>query len=290
MIADDATRKGGLPLYCMDVLDVSSLGEKGSGTNNLLRDLILGLADAVRDADMALIGGETAELGVCVGSNNPDAVTKFNWAAFGINAMHPTKRITGETIEAGDVVIAFREQGFRSNGMSFVRRVFEQQFGKTWWLNPDATDSVIAAAVPSILYTRLLTKANGWHSPDFKPVVPIKALAHITGGGIPEKFGEDVLFRRGLSAELDNLFSPPTIMHQCAKWSGGSSREMYKIMNGGQGMLAVVAPRHVDALINLAGEEDKEAKVCGRVYRRQPVRPLLVIHSTFDNEIVEYEP
>jgi len=113
MGAADITRWGGMPVAFFNVLDVSTLREKGSAERALFEGLMIGLKKLADEQKMVLLGGETAELGAYVGSENEQSLTKYNWAGFTIGVNHPDKIITGERIESGDVVVAFREHGFQ---------------------------------------------------------------------------------------------------------------------------------------------------------------------------------
>ena len=110
---------------------------------------MLGLADLAKLHGYVLLTGETAELGVCVGSENPDASVRFNWGGCMTGVYHPDKMILGDTLRPGKVVIVFRDT-FRSNGMSSVRKALAFQFGQEWWKNTKATDAIRQCAAPSV--------------------------------------------------------------------------------------------------------------------------------------------
>lgn len=284
MGAADITRWGGMPLVFFNVLDVSTLWEKGTPQRALFEDLMTGLHNVATEQKMVLLGGETAELGPYVGSENAQSLTKYNWAGFTIGINHPDKIITGKRIQPGDVVVALREYGFRSNGLSAVRKAFTQHFGNNWWYSPQAKSAIKEAAAPSSLYDYFLSVCNGWYAEDFKPLFDIHGLIHISGGGIPGKFAEDILFPLGLSATLDDLWDPPEIMQSCAEWRGSelSGNECYEIWNGGQGMLAVLPQSEADQFIALAEssiEFNLRAKICGYIHRKTV--PQLQIQSKF---------
>jgi phosphoribosylformylglycinamidine cyclo-ligase len=292
MTAGDQTRYGGKCLLFVNVLDVSTLGRLGSETHRLFGETMKGLGAVAKELGIVLFAGETAELGPCVSSENPDAVTCFNWAGFMTAAHHPRLMITGSNVRPGDVIVALKEDGFRSNGMSSVRGALRLQFGGgyegKWWKNPDAASAIKAAAVPSRLYDRFLSWVNGWESPKLKPLIPIKAIAHLSGGGIPSKLGSDILFRFGLSATLDHLWEPPVIMQQCASWRGINHYDAYKTWNGGQGVLAVLEQKYVSKFIDMARRHGHPARQCGRVVESRG-SPRLEIHSRFgEGGLLEY--
>ena len=114
-------------------------------------------------------------------------------------------------------------------------------------------------------------------------------IVHVTGGGIISKLGEGILFPRGLSANLDDLWDPPEIMASCAQWRDMSHRECYEVWNGGQCVLVVVDETDTDQFIGLAGNHGIEARRAGRIIRGQS--SVLRIESKFPGgESLSYEP
>ncbi len=281
------TRFGGLPLVFINVLDVFSLDGHLGKTNEAFRQMIFGLGEIAKKQNLVLLRGETAELGKCVGSENVNAITKFNWAGTTIGAYHPDKVITGNDLKAGQVVVALREHGFRSNGISSVRKALQIHFGDNWFDNPNAESAILAAAKPSVLYDMFLSVMNGWYRKDGMRVIRMHCIFHLTGGSIKSKFAEDVLFPRGLSADLDDLWDPPEIMRLCAVWRGMTCEEIYSTWNGGQGVLVVVDSEQADMLIAFALEQQIEAKVCGRI-TQESSSPCVTVKSKFSGKSVTY--
>lgn len=290
MTASDITRWGGLPLVMSNVLDVSTLGEPGSSTYEDMAELLVGLGEACREQGVVLMRGETAELGPFVGSENPDARTKFNWSGFMVGAYHPRRVLDGSRMRNNDCVMALREKGLRSNGFSSVRKALAAKFGTKWWSKEEAHSTISRAAEPSVLYDRFLAQLNGWYSPDFKPLIRIKAIVHISGGGIPGKFAEDLLFPRGLSASLMSLWDPPQVMKDCLEWHPSmTEEEAYRVWNGGQGMLVVIDTKDVDQFYRLARQDGVEARLAGRI-DSAPKQPQLEILSKFTEGWLYYHP
>ena len=291
MIGGDITRWGGKPLVMLNILDVSSLGEVDSDTYRAAMELFRGLRQVLTEQEVVGLSGETAELGVCVGSEIQDALLKFNWGGFMLGLYHPVLQILGDEIQPGDEVVAFGDV-FRSNGISAVRRAFKHPFGDKWWNNPDAYEAIRQAATPSKIYDDFLTDMNGWNAPDLARRIPFTGIAHISGGGIGEKFG-DILFPTGHSAELDDLFELPEIMHKCADWTNKikpiTDREVYDTWNGGQGLIATMRPQFLDDCLVQAKLYGIPARPCGRVVPSSGT-PRLRIHSKYRGEILDYEP
>lgn len=288
MTGGDIVRWGGLPVMFSSVLDAASIGKHGDETNNRFRKLIKGLVDAANDQEIVLYTGETAELGQYVGSDDPRAVTKFNWAGFATGIYDPTRIITGDSLAPGQRVIALREHVFRSNGISSVRKAFHIYYGAEWWNNPAAQEDIRLAAAPSTSYDRLLASANGWYSPGYEPKFKIHLIAHLTGGGIKSKFAEDILFPRGLSAKLLDLWDPPEIMKRCAEWRDIRAEECYTTWNGGQGALVVLDVNDVEPFIKHASDFGIEAKDCGEITKK--AIPSVLIVSKFGRGTFEIVP
>ncbi len=281
MTASDISRWGGIPLVFASVLDTSTLGEKGSPTNKAAREVIMSARQAAAESQVVIITGETAELGVCVGSENPEARFKFNWAGVMTGLYHRQKMILGKTLEPGQIIMALQEHGFRANGISSVRKALKLKYGDAWWANPLAELDIMACAVPSILYDRFLTYLNGWSNPPgFKPVIKVHLLVHLSGGAIESKLAKDILFPRGFSAVLDSLFEPPQIMAKCAQWRDMSEEECYKTWNGGQGMLAVIDLEDQPRFEAEAERFNLYAQRCGRIVTGHHP-PRVVLESRF---------
>jgi phosphoribosylformylglycinamidine cyclo-ligase len=284
MVSSDITRYGGVPLVLANILDVVAVGEPESAVSAQYRKLLIGLHSAAKECRVVVLKGETAQMGVCLGSEIPDSPTRFNWSAVMVGAYHPKKMITGKTLKAGQAIIALKEQGFRSNGISSVRAAFRAQYGDTWWKNPKAKEDIARAAAPSILYDTFLATLNGWFAPAWKAEVRVHAIAHLSGGGIKEKLGHDILCKRGLSAEFDGLFMPPDIMRQCKAWRGMSDAEFYTAWNGGQGMLLVVDEADVKKVCSRAKTFGIEAQRAGRITKEKT--PTIHIKTPWNTNVV----
>lgn len=294
MTCGDITRFGGMPLVFTNVLDVSTLGKSGpdatseeSRTNWAFCQMILGLGEVCRQQGLVMFKGETAELGQCVSSENPEAIAKFNWAGTAIGVYHPEKMITGDGLAPGQIVMALQETGFRSNGISSVRKAFRMKFGDDWFNNSAALTHFHQAARRSTLYDQFFCDINGWLNASFRLRVPVQSIIHVTGGAIAGKFGEDVLFPRGLSADLDNLWNPPQIMKDCAGWRGMDDRSCYDTWNCGQGALAVIDAREERAFRALATEYRISAQRCGTILASTG-DPCIRIKSKFSGQEIIY--
>ncbi len=289
MTGMDGVRYGGRNVLLVNQLDTSSLGSDGDATNRFFRRAVAGLGSIAAHHGVVLLKGETAEMGVCVSSENPNA-PKFLWCGVMLSVYHPNAFITGEGLQSGQICMALREYGLRANGGSSARKAFALQFGKEWYANPEAQEHIRAAAEPSVLYEEFLSSVNGWNTLDNGAPVPrlrMHAIAHITGGGIPSKLFGDILKPRGLSAELSDLWEPPAIMCRFAEWRGVSGREAYEIWHGGQGAIVVLDEENVPQFTLLAEQYGIEARAAGHIANYST--PALRIHSKFDGKVLTWE-
>lgn len=279
MAGMDITRNGGLGLVFNNVLDVSTLGEPGTPTHQAFIELVNGLGEVAQKIDVVLFRGETAELGCCISSENPKSGVKFNWSGSMLGVYHPSKMITGNGLVLGMMVVALHERGFRANGISSVRKALAMRFGPDWWDNPEAAEYIRMAAEPSVLYDPLLHYLNGWHLEGFDRPITMHSIVHLSGGAFEGKLGKDILFPRGLSADLYDLWEPPEIMRQCAIWRGMDDESCYKTWNGGQGALVVVSRDEASFLIKMARQFGIKAKICGEITKWD--EPMIRIQSQF---------
>lgn len=284
MTGMDITRWGGIPLIFMSVLDVSKLGEVGSKSFQACLDIYTGMGQVAKEHQFVIFNGETAELGPCVGSENPSATLKYNVAGCMLGLYHVDKMILGNTLASGQSVIVFQDS-FRSNGLSSVRKALSFKYGPEWWSNPLAKDDIALAAAPSVQYDRMFNYLHGWNEPSLRAHVKFHLIVHLSGGAFKGKFG-DLLKALGLSAELPDLFEPSDIMRRCAEWRGMTSSEFYETLNGGQGALAVVDESEENRVIDYATSVGISAKVAGRITEKQGY--TVTIKSRLDGEVVHY--
>jgi len=289
MTGTDITRWGGIPLIFASVLDFFTIGEEGDEVNKAAREVIDGAYDVAKAMRFVILTGETAELGPCVGSENPDARLKFNWAGFMTGAYHHKKMILGDTLREGQIIMVLQELGFRANGISSVRKALKIKYGENWWANPAAIADIKACATPSVLYDLFLAELNGWYDSNLAVQIESHLIVHLSGGAFKSKLGDDMLFPLGLSAEIDNLFEPPEIMKKCAKWRGMSEPECYKTWNGGQGVLVVIDQRDEQEFIDKAAAQGLTAQRGGEIVKKD--NPSVIIESRFGSgQTICFEP
>ena len=258
MVCDDAVIRGGEPVLIGTILDVNTLGKENDSFLEFIRKMAKGYCDAAREARVAVINGELAELGVRVSGFGP---FNYNWGAGIVWFARKERMFTGFEIEAGDTLVALQEKGFRSNGLSLVRRILSRKLGEDWhmqtWQGENIGDFVLT---PSRIYTRPVIDMTG--GVEAEPRATIHGLAHITGGGLPGKVGR-ILKPKKLGAVIEEPFTPEDIVLYCQELGNVSDEEAYRTWNMGQGMV-VVTPEP-EAVIAIAKEHNIQAKTIGKV-------------------------
>jgi len=211
MCVNDILCVGAEPLLFLDYVSVGRLDPE------IVATLVEGIADGCRQAGAALLGGETAEH---PGVMDPDSL---DVAGFALGIVERARMIDGASVAAGDRVIGLASSGLHSNGFSLVRRVVERAGGLG-----HAPDDLLA---PTRIYVEDV-KA-------LRAAVDVKALAHITGGGI-EGNAPRVL-PDGCGMVIDPAAWPRPSVVQWIADQGVEEDELRRVFNLGIGMIAVVA-------------------------------------------------
>ncbi len=261
MVCDDAVVRGGEPVLVGSILDVNSLGSDDNSKIVQMLQLARGYVDAAKAANVAIINGELAELGAQVGGFGD---FHYNWGAGLVWFANKGKLFTGSEIKEGDAVVALKEAGFRSNGLSLARKVFKQAYGEDWHLTDFNGNSLGKLALtPSKIYCNAIVDMHGGISKEAK--AKLHGVVHVTGGGIPGKLGR-ILKPSGLGADLGDLFEPAPIMLHCQKLGNIKDAEAYRTWNMGNGML-VITPEP-EKVLKLAQEHGIEARCAGKITKR----------------------
>ena len=252
MVADDLVANGIEPINLVNVLDVDKPDE------DIVDQLMQGLHAAATECGLAVVGGEIAELGARVGGWG--SRMHFNWCATAIGVpCHGCAPIDGGQIRAGDAVVALRGAGFRSNGFSLLRAILEDAYGPSWHEVPsvDGRSWGQAALTPSFLFTPAILAL-------IDAGVPLRGVGHITGGGIPSKFGR-VLKKSGLGARLDGLFPPEAAVGQLMELGRVEFETAYRQWNMNNPMLLVIPPEAVAPTLSILQARGVAAQTAGEI-------------------------
>lgn len=247
MCVNDVLVTGAEPLFFLDYFATGALSVDIAAT------VIEGIAHGCRESGCALVGGETAELpGLYHG-------TDYDLAGFCVGVVERAGIRPRLDLAEGDIVIGLPSAGLHSNGHSLARKVVLESLALPLDARPDslAGDSVADAMLrPTTLYASAFRQLR---------VVPWKAAAHITGGGLvenpPRIFADDAL-----AVELDpTTWEVPAIMKLIAS-AGVSELEMLRTFNMGLGMVVVVAAAAADSTVRLLANHG--ARVVGKLVPR----------------------
>ena len=252
MVADDLVANGIEPINLVNVLDVDKPDEE------IVDQLMQGLHAAAMECGIAIVGGEIAELGSRIGGWGPRM--HFNWCATAIGVpRNGCAPIDGGQIQAGDAVIALKSAGFRSNGFSLVRAILEEAYGPDWHDVPSVNGRSwgVTALTPSFLFTPSILAL-------IDAGIPLRGVGHITGGGIPSKFGR-VLKKSGLGARLDRLFAPQDFVQKLVEIGRIDFETAYRQWNMGNGMLVVVPSEAADKTLSVLAMRGVAAQAAGEI-------------------------
>jgi phosphoribosylformylglycinamidine cyclo-ligase len=190
-----------------------------------------GIAKGCELSGCALIGGETAEM---PGMYPPG---EYDLAGFCVGVVEKSSILTGQSVQPGDVVLGLASSGVHSNGFSLVRKCIERAAGQL----PATLDGKPfrqAIMEPTRLYVKNVLAALQQH--------PIKALAHITGGGLLENIPR--VLPEGLAAHLRKGSWPQTELFAWLQRTAGiDDHEMNRTFNNGIGMVVVIDAAHAPA-------------------------------------------
>lgn len=214
MCANDILCHGAKPLFFLDYLACGKLD------SDVAAEIVLGIVNACKDNECALIGGETAEM---PGMYNPG---DYDVAGFCVGIVEKDQIIDGSKIKNGDKIIALPSSGFHSNGFSLVRKVF-----------PDFDEKFNGKP----LYETLLVPTKLYYKDVFKlkENVEISGIAHITGGGLIENVPR--IIPNGLCAKIEtSTIKIPEIMLELEKRGNINRKEMFGTFNMGVGMVIIV--------------------------------------------------
>ncbi|MCB6608971.1 phosphoribosylformylglycinamidine cyclo-ligase [[Clostridium] symbiosum] len=240
MCVNDVACAGGEPLFFLDYIAC------GKNVPEKIATIVSGVAEGCKQSGAALVGGETAEM---PGFYPED---EYDLAGFAVGAVDKKDLITGENLEAGDVLIGMASSGVHSNGFSLVRKVFENELTteglNTYYeeLNATLGEALIA---PTKIYVKALKSVK-------EAGVTIKACSHITGGGFYENIPR--MLKEGTRAVVKkDSYEVPAIFRLLAKKGNIEEEMMYNTYNMGLGMIMAVAPADVDKTmeaVKAAGE------------------------------------
>lgn len=237
MVCDDAVVRGAETIGIGSILDVRQL-DNTEKTHQAMTQLAKGYVAAAKAANVVVLNGELAELGNRVGGWGP---FNYNWGATAIWLAHTHRILTGDKIKVGDAIIGLVEFGFRSNGITDVRKAMLEKHGEHWHEQtiPSLGSRTLGriVATPSTIYSPFVTALTGGYDIRREPLAVISGVAHITGGGQPSKIGRLLQQTDGLGAAITNPIQPPEVMRYVQALRGFNDYAAYGKWHMGSGMV-----------------------------------------------------
>ena len=246
MSVNDILVQGAEPLF---FLDYFACGKLNVATAT---DVIKGIAQGCEQAGCALIGGETAEM------PGMYPVGEYDLAGFAVGAVEKSQIISGASIQAGDAVLGLASSGAHSNGYSLIRKILQVTSAD---LSAPFDGRTLGEAVmaPTRIYVKsLLALINA---------LPVKGMAHITGGGLLENIPR--ILKPDLTAVLDSSsWTLPPLFEWIQQQGHVDLQEMYRTFNCGIGMAVVVAAVDAERAMQLLSEAGESVYRIGEIQTR----------------------
>jgi phosphoribosylformylglycinamidine cyclo-ligase len=250
MSVNDVLVQGAEPLFFLDYFACGKLDVDTAAA------VVGGIARGCELSGCALIGGETAEMPGMYPAG------EYDLAGFAVGAVEKSKILTGQNVQAGDVVLGLASSGVHSNGFSLVRKCIERA-GTDAPVTLDGKPFKQALMEPTRLYVLNVLAALAKH-PNTNDAAGIKALAHITGGGLLENIPR--VLPEGLAAHLQKGSWPQTeLFAWLQKTAGIDDIEMNRTFNNGIGMVVVVDAAEAQACAATLSSLGERVYTIGRI-------------------------
>ena len=246
MCVNDILVSGAEPLFFLDYLAVGKL------VPEMVADIVKGVAEGCSQANCALIGGETAEM---PGFYKDD---EYDLAGFAVGVANEDQIITGQNTSAGDVIIGLASSGIHSNGYSLVRKILFDTVGYKPSTYIDDLGKTLAEELltPTRIYVRSVL--------ELMKSVEVKAMAHITGGGIPGNLKR--VIPAGLQGHIDgSAWDIPPVFKLLAELGRVEWPEMFRTFNMGLGFMLIVSPGEADRAVALLRQRGEVASIVGEI-------------------------
>lgn len=250
MSVNDILVQGATPLFFLDYFATGRLDI------NVAKTVIAGVAEGCKQSACTLLGGETAEMPDMYGDG------EYDLAGFAVGIVDNDKLIDGSNIRVGDAIIGIGSTGVHSNGYSLVRKLLEKSGLQGTAPFPGEEDRTVADVLiaPTAIYVEVIKS--------LLRDMPIKGMAHITGGGfydnIPRVLPSQVEARISFGS-----WDVPPVFKWLKETGDLSWAEMLQIFNSGIGYILVIPEEQVEDAINRIQAFHYKAWKIGSIARRQ---------------------
>ncbi|MBI5751178.1 MAG: phosphoribosylformylglycinamidine cyclo-ligase [Hydrogenophilales bacterium] len=246
MSVNDILVQGAEPLFFLDYFACGKL-DVATAT-----DVVKGIAQGCELAGCALIGGETAEMPGMYPAG------EYDLAGFAVGAVEKSQIINGKTIQPGDAVLGLASSGAHSNGYSLIRKVLQVTGAD---LNASFHGRTLGETIiePTRIYVKPLLA--------LMQALPVKGMAHITGGGLLENIPR--ILQAELTAKLDaSSWIMPPLFQWLQEMGNIEPRELHRTFNCGIGMAVVVAASDAERAMQLLTAAGETVYRIGRIETR----------------------
>ena len=255
MSVNDILVSGAEPLFFLDYFACGKLDV------SVAADVIKGIALGCEQAGCALIGGETAEMP----SMYPEG--EYDLAGFAVGAVEKSEIIDGRSIAPGDAVLGLASSGAHSNGYSLVRKILDRA-RPDLAAEFDGRPLAEALIAPTRIYVKPMLA--------LMKRVPVKGIAHITGGGIVENVPR--VLPKAVRAVIDKTSWPrPKLFNWLQREGNVAEDEMHRVFNCGIGMVVVVAEKDAEVATGCLREAGETVYRVGRIEPAVPGGPQTVV-------------
>ncbi len=258
MCVNDIITSGAKPLFFLDYISCGKLRE------NVMVDIVKGIAQGCIESGCSLIGGETAEHPGIMKDDDYDI------AGFSVGVVDKKKIINGQNICPGDVIIGIRSSGIHSNGYSLVRRLLLEMKGYSLEQHMESLGSTLGDVLltPTKLYAMPLLGC-------IAAGASVKGVVHITGGGFYENIPRILPENTGVRIEKNSYPMLP-VFDMISMEGDIQEREMYTTFNMGIGLMIFADKVNSDKILHNLKQQNSEAYVIGEVVSSGDARVVLV--------------
>jgi len=231
MCVNDILTAGAEPLFFLDYLATGKLEPEQ------LAEVVRGIVEGCLQSGCTLLGGETAEMPGFY------QVNEYDVAGFAVGIVEKSQLLDGSKVALGDIAVGLASSGLHSNGYSLVRKILEKE-GLNWTDSPEGFAGKTLAQVcltPTRIYVKSVLGA-------LKSGLDLHAMAHITGGGLPENLPRCLGKNQAVKIDI-TAWTPLPIFSFLAARGNIESSEMFHTFNMGIGYVLIISPSDLDKTI-----------------------------------------
>ncbi|WP_315168022.1 phosphoribosylformylglycinamidine cyclo-ligase [Metaclostridioides mangenotii] len=239
MCVNDLICQGAKPLFFLDYIALGKLVPEH------IEKIVGGIADGCKMSGCALIGGETAEMPGMYGQDD------YDLAGFSIGIADKEKIVSGKDVKSGDMLVGISSSGVHSNGFSFIRKIFLDTYNYKMDQHVEELGMTVGEALltPTKIYVKLALDILEKHN--------IKAVAHITGGGLIENITR--VIPKGLGLDINKKsWDKPAIFKMIEEFDAVDERELHKSFNMGIGLVLIVNKEEAEGLVDFINSRESD--------------------------------